>query len=47
MLGLIYSPIEYYLVILGDIVMAIAVVLTVVSGVEYCVKNSNVLKEDA
>lgn len=46
-LGLIYSPIEYYLVILGDIVMAIAVVLTVVSGVEYCVKNSNVLKEDA
>ncbi len=44
-LGLIYGPLDHIFTICGDVVMALAVVMTVVSGIEYFVKNSGVLKE--
>lgn len=43
-LGLIYGPIEKYLAILGDVVMLAAVVMTIISGVEYVVRNKDVLR---
>jgi len=44
-LGLIYSPLDHIFTICGDVVMVIAVVLTIVSGIDYFVKNGNVLKQ--
>ena len=43
-LGLIYGPLEKYLVILGDVVMLAAVVMTIISGVEYILRNKDVLR---
>lgn len=43
-LGLIYAPLDHFFTICGDIVMILAVIMTIVSGIEYFVKNSEVLK---
>jgi len=43
-LGLIYSPLNQIFTVIGDIVMLVAVIMTIVSGAEYIVKNVNVLK---
>ena len=42
-LGYIYEPLKGIFTVVGDIIMALAVVMTIVSGVEYIVKNKNIL----
>ncbi|MBO4261145.1 MAG: CDP-diacylglycerol--glycerol-3-phosphate 3-phosphatidyltransferase [Clostridia bacterium] len=43
-LGLIWSPLNYWITIAGHVVMCLAVVMTIVSGIEYFVKNAEVFK---
>ena len=44
-LGLIYYPLDHIFTIVGDVVMVLAIIMTIVSGIEYFVKNAGVLKE--
>lgn len=44
-LGLIYAPLLRWITYAGHAVMCLAVIMTIVSGIEYFVKNAKVLKQ--